>query len=329
MLSTSILSCHLLDRRNDADVAMNETINKSFARLFARRGLSYDRLRVLAEVAEAGSIAKAAGSNATRQSQYSRQLKELEEFCGVELTEHRGRNLCVTQSGQDLAALARSHFLALDDFLASTRNQLSTIRIGAGDSLVQWLLTRRLNPASPVTSSFSIQVHNLTSTEIVQRVREFSLDFGLISSDRPHKGLDHKKLGTVAFALYVPKSLSKGILSASDYLRSHQAFALIEESGKTTQRIHMVLRKGDYRPKGELVCESFPEALSAVRSGRYAAVLPSLVDGTSEVAETVRFDDAGLKAIRKDVIIIWNPKLLRVRPFAQKLIGELVKVLEL
>ncbi len=62
-----------------------------FEQLFAKRGLSLDRLRVLCEVADAGGIARAARNDPTRQSQFSRQLKELEDFFEVELTRRQAR----------------------------------------------------------------------------------------------------------------------------------------------------------------------------------------------------------------------------------------------
>jgi DNA-binding transcriptional LysR family regulator len=51
-----------------------------FENLFSERGLSLDRLKVLIEVRDAGSIAQAAPGDPVRQSQYSRQLRELSEF---------------------------------------------------------------------------------------------------------------------------------------------------------------------------------------------------------------------------------------------------------
>ena len=54
-----------------------------FARLFTVSGLSLDRLRTFLRVAEAGNLAKAAKGDATQQSQFSRQIKELEAFFGV------------------------------------------------------------------------------------------------------------------------------------------------------------------------------------------------------------------------------------------------------
>ena len=77
-----------------------------FEHLFSERGLSLDRLKTLIEVARAGSIAGAARGDSARQSLYSRQIKELEEFFGVELTRRRGKVLVLTRPGWELVRRA-------------------------------------------------------------------------------------------------------------------------------------------------------------------------------------------------------------------------------
>ena len=52
----------------------------TFVSLLSRRGLSYDRLLNFCRIAEAGGISKAADGDAAKQSLYSRQIRELEEF---------------------------------------------------------------------------------------------------------------------------------------------------------------------------------------------------------------------------------------------------------
>ncbi len=93
-----------------------------FANLFAERGLSLDRLKTLIEVGAAGSIAAAAHGDSARQSLYSRQIKELEEFFGVELTCRRGKVLTLTEAGRELARLAGESMRRLDDFLSRSAN---------------------------------------------------------------------------------------------------------------------------------------------------------------------------------------------------------------
>lgn len=87
-----------------------------FDRLFSLSGLSLDRLRTFLAVAESGSIAKAAKGDATRQSQFSRQVKELEGFFGIALTRRVGRRIEITEEGSRLALIIRRQFGELDDF---------------------------------------------------------------------------------------------------------------------------------------------------------------------------------------------------------------------
>ena len=51
-----------------------------FEKLFSEGRLTFERLRTLVEIDHAGSISKAAPGDLNRQSQYSRQLKEIEVF---------------------------------------------------------------------------------------------------------------------------------------------------------------------------------------------------------------------------------------------------------
>ena len=54
-----------------------------FRDLFQTTGLTLERLHSFLMVAEAGGVTKAAGGDPNRQSLFSRQIKELEEFFGV------------------------------------------------------------------------------------------------------------------------------------------------------------------------------------------------------------------------------------------------------
>ena len=113
-----------------------------FEHLFSERGLSLDRLKTLIEVARAGSIAAAARGDSARQSLYSRQIKELEEFFGVELTRRRGKVLVLTRSGWELVRRAHESLCLLDDFKSRSRNMPYRFTIGAGDSLHAWIAAR-------------------------------------------------------------------------------------------------------------------------------------------------------------------------------------------
>ena len=64
-------------------------------------GFTIERLRTFCRIAEAGSISLAAKGDLTRQSQFSRQVKELEEFFGTKLVERAGKTIRLTEDGRN------------------------------------------------------------------------------------------------------------------------------------------------------------------------------------------------------------------------------------
>lgn len=87
-----------------------------FEHLFSKGGLSLDRLRRFMQMAQAGSIAKAAPGDTNRQSQISRQIRELEQFFGTGLTRRKGKTLSLSAAGEHLALLIRQQLQDLEDF---------------------------------------------------------------------------------------------------------------------------------------------------------------------------------------------------------------------
>src|SRR5205814_8625566 len=116
-----------------------------FENLFTQSGLSLERLKTFREIVAAGGITAAAGDDSNRQSQYSRQLKELEKYFGVELLK-RGRGSAeLTDAGQRLYEIVGQMLSAVDEFRLTCSGQPIELTIGAGESLIQWLLLPRLS----------------------------------------------------------------------------------------------------------------------------------------------------------------------------------------
>src|SRR5215470_2552143 len=111
-----------------------------FAKLFAESGLSLDRLKALLEVGAAGSIVKAADADPVRQSQYSRQIKELEEFFRTKLVEREGKGTRLTSNGKELARISRFFMLGLSNFQRGCLAEEQTFSIGASATFIRQFL---------------------------------------------------------------------------------------------------------------------------------------------------------------------------------------------
>ena len=157
-----------------------------FDELFAQSGLSLDRLKTFHEIAAAGGIAAAAGNDPNRQSQFSRQLKELERCFGVELLK-RGRGpAALTEPGRQLFKIVGSALGSLDEFKASCADQPIHLAIGAGESLIQWLLLPRAPKLAQKHPRLAIAFRNMKTDEIARRLVDGDIEFGVVGRLAPN-----------------------------------------------------------------------------------------------------------------------------------------------
>src|SRR5688572_2636782 len=119
-----------------------------FSKLFTAGGLSFDRLRVLLEVSASGSIAKAANGDPVKQSQYSRQIKELEDFFETKLIERHGKGVRLTDNGRELARIGRFFLLGLSNFQGGCLRDEQMFRVAASPTVIERFLMPVLSERS-------------------------------------------------------------------------------------------------------------------------------------------------------------------------------------
>ena len=299
-----------------------------FDSLFSERGLSLDRLKVLIEVRDAGSIAQAAPGDPVRQSQYSRQLRELSEFFGCEVAQRRGKILKLTEQGERLAELAREQLRSLDDFRSECRQQSVAFTIGAGDSLIQWLVIPRLGKIIDEYPGTHFATANLRTNEIVQQLTDGRLDFGIIRKNAMAPGLKSVSLGVVSYVALVPETLAR----TKKKLSLREAFADLPlatqtTDGQFTSGLRSIAKEHGVPFAPALACQSFPQTMAALRSGRFWAVVPELAARDLPGGMIQRLNDALLAQLNREAMLAWNPRLVRVRPNAAKIATRLQHLL--
>lgn len=292
--------------------------------LFSERGLSLDRLRVLVEVHDAGGIAKAAPGDPIRQSQYSRQLRELSEFFGTEVARRQGRQLKLTPQGVQLAELVRTQLRSLQDFRAECRAESVDYTIAAGDSLIHWLVIPRLGEIVRKQQAARFATSNLRTNEVVQQLKDGRVDFGVIRKDAVEAPLKSAALGTLRFVAVVPKALvpARGSLSLREVL-GELPFAAHTSDGQFTQKLRDVAKELKTELRPALICQSFPQAMAAVRSGGFGSVLPALALKELEPESYQAVPAPSLGNLDRGIVLAWNSRLPRIRPSAKKLIDRL------
>lgn len=197
-----------------------------FGRLFSLSGLSLERLRTFLAVEEAGSIARAAKDDPVRQSQFSRQVKELEAYFGVALTRRVGRRIEITAEGHRLAEVIRRQFGELDDFREAMNKRPVSVRIGAQGSLIEWLLLPAMKECREALGGATLEIEQHRSADIVAGVSDGRLDFGLVRSDAVSGGVRQWKLGKLRYAFFAPPALWRSGATVDSILRTGEMAGL-------------------------------------------------------------------------------------------------------
>ena len=298
-----------------------------FENLFARRGFSMDRLRVLCEVAAAGSIARAAGRDPVRQSQFSRQLKELENFFEIELTRRHGKVLVLTDAGKELVQIARETMGRLEDFQQRALDQPVSFALGAGDSLIHWLVLPRLGALPPALRGVNLRIENLRSSEITNRLHDLSLDLGIVRRDAVSAPLATAPLGKMDYSLFCAKTSAKKLPEMRCVFQT-MPVAMQSGDGAFMQQFRAWAEKSGLKVSIKLECDSFPQASRAVRSGHFASVLPGIARGELPGSEFWELDIPGLNKEPRPICLAWNPRIARLRGAAEDLINHCKRVLK-
>ena len=166
------------------------------------RGLSLDRLSSFLQIADAGGLARAAPGDPIRQSQLSRQLKDLESALEQPLFLRTGRGMDLTAAGASLARVIRELGQGLTDVAAAEQGPVR-VALGAGDSVLQWLVLPRLGQLGPAVKGVELELGALGSDGVANALREHrTVTFDL--EGKPHG--DATLIEALRAEPYVPRT---------------------------------------------------------------------------------------------------------------------------
>jgi DNA-binding transcriptional LysR family regulator len=282
-----------------------------YTRLFAESGLSLDRLRALVEVGAYGSIVRAAGGDPVRQSQYSRQLKELEDFFQAGLVERQGRGIRLTARGRELARISRFFLLGLSNFQRGCLAEAQSYRLGSSATFAASFLVPFLAHAASKRQSVQFLLQPAEEAEMERGLQDLTLDFAFVMRNPLSRPLQQRNLGSWTLGFWVPKSLANSEAIAMRALGSKSLPLAWPKDEIDKERFPVFSRI-----EPALVCSSFVEARSLVEGGSFAAVLPSFLRPEPS-GRFLRLPLPEVDACSLEYYLAWNPRLLRLNPHAE------------
>jgi DNA-binding transcriptional LysR family regulator len=300
------LSVYLHDHNRINFIDMSE-------KLLSLNGLSLERRRNFALIADSGGLTKATGGDSNRMALFSRQLKELETYFGVALRRRKGRGIVLTEAGRRLAALAREQVKALEDFHHTCRDLPVDLTIAAGNSVLEWLLLPHCHKLKQALPDVRLRILSERTQDIVDGLLEQSLDFGIFRSDALRPGLKAVKVRSESYSFFVPGRLASGLSEAT--LREKIGTLPIATSigGQFREQLETDAAKARWVLNIELSCSSFTQAARAVASEAYAGVLPDIASAQFSGSEVRRFTLPFLKRYLRPLVPAWHPRTEAVR----------------
>jgi DNA-binding transcriptional LysR family regulator len=285
--------------------------------LLALSGISLDRLQNFCLVEEKGGIARAVGDDLSRQALVSRQIRELEEFFGVELTRRRGKGIEVTEAGRELARLARTTFEGLGDFKTRAAGEPVTVRFAAGNSVVEWFLIPRIKKLGKGLADVRVELFDMRTTETVRAITEHTIDIGVVRDSAVSAPLKFRMAAEVGYRLFVPRGMAK---RKQDLTTLPLALSL---GGEFHAHAMKLAGKAKIDLNVRWRCASFTQAARLVEQGVCAAILPEIaiefLDDTAAAMEL-----PWLNSYRRKIGFVWHQRLADARPSVARVVELLV-----
>jgi len=276
-----------------------------------------ERLHTLIQLAEEGSLIRAAKGDAGLQSRFSHQLKDLSTFFGVALTDRVGKTIRLTEPGERLVKLVREHFQSLTQFMNDAKGHALSFRLGSADSLQQWLVVPSVARLRRPGVSVRFALESLRPEEIVARLQDQRLEFGLVPSSVELRGLKTRVICRVSHIIVVPYRISnrRGILSLRQALLECP-HASTTAMSPVRRSIDQIAEKLGQRYLPQLECASEGQVAAAVRTGLFAAVLPQWAWESHTPLEHFIYDGAELEQLNQKLVLTWHPRFLETRGHA-------------
>jgi DNA-binding transcriptional LysR family regulator len=294
-----------------------------FDNLFTVGGLTLDRLRHFCEVAEAGSIKDAVDLYGRNQSSYSRDIQQLETFFDEPLFVQKGTSRSgkrfegLTPRGEALRDLTIDYFEALTR-LVDFRDTPDSIRIGAGETVLQWVVCSRLDLIQDAHPRVQIRLENVSAPDAMRGVDQGTLDIGIVEgramAEAP-EGIQALELGEIEYALFLTPDMAEAAKTQSEKeLLASLPLAGLDGLGPSVTTLQSVAKADGYTLKFAVVLTSFPQVSAALRSGRLAGFLPVLAEEDMREHDLVMLRHPYLDKLSVPISLIWNTRLASLRP---------------
>jgi molybdate transport repressor ModE-like protein len=247
--------------------------------------LNVQRLRILREIAQRGSITAAAEALYLTPSAVSQQMAALEQETGVAVLERVGRGVRLTEAGERLAKRTDAVLAALEaaeaDLAAITAGPVGRLTVCAFPTAARVLLVPALVALRESCPRLHITMVDLEPEESLPRLRVGELDvvvtheYGVLPSTAD-PAFDQEHLLTEPVFLALPKNHPRaGRPTSLTDLRDEQ-FIVGRDASPFLDVVVRLAEGAGFHPRVDLHSNDFQVILAAVGAGLGVALVPPI-----------------------------------------------------
>ena len=257
--------------------------------------ISLRQLHYFDALATHSHFGHAAAACAISQPALSMQIKELEKALGAVLIERGGRQVRLTQFGQEIALRVRDVLRLVDelgDFARASQDRLAgRLRIGMIPTIAPYLLPTVIGDLTRMLPELDIHVREALTSKLIQELIEGRLDTAIVALPVSEPSLTEVALFAENFLLVRPGEDEGTPVPSSEALREMRLL-LLEEGHCFRDQALSFCNAQSSLPQGTLDASSLSTLVQMVSAGMGVTLIPEMaveVETRSAPVSVARF----------------------------------------
>jgi LysR family cyn operon transcriptional activator len=243
--------------------------------------LEIRHLRYFLAVAEAGNFSRAANRLGVSQPNISQQMRDLEVALRVALFQRRGKRILLTSAGLIFQEHARAILRHIETFLQELNTEPGQLRgalhLGVVPILNVALIPELIGMFASTHQGISLNVEEISSTEIETALEEGRMDVGLGFLTRHSPNLRYERLCTDEFALIVHESHPWAKRRVIDLHELHQERLLqLPDTFVMRRMTDAICREHQVRPRTIAEINAIETLLHSLAPLKAATLMPKI-----------------------------------------------------
>jgi len=259
--------------------------------------LTLKQLRYFDALARHSHFGRAAADCGISQPALSMQIKELEEFLGTALMERGGRNVRLTQFGEQASRRVRAILRSVDelgDFARASRDRIAgRLRIGMIPTIAPYLLPKLIENLSRSYPDVEVHLREALTSKLIEELGEGQLDTAVVALPVSEPSLTEIALFEEKFLLVRPDKDEGKPVPSSRMLREMRLL-LLEEGHCFRDQALSFCNMQSPSPREGLDASSLSTLVQMVRAGMGVTLIPEMAVGVETGSGSVsvaRFKD--------------------------------------